>query len=106
MTKFFEVTFEAKELKNVKTSDNTTSADATGTLTIRGTAKELTVPVKITYLKDKLGQRMPNMKSDLLVLRSNFTIKRSDFGINPGAPANKVSNDINLTLSIAGAARH
>jgi polyisoprenoid-binding protein YceI len=40
------------------------------------------------------------------VLRSNFTIKRSDFGINPGAPADKVSNDIDLTLSIAGAARH
>jgi polyisoprenoid-binding protein YceI len=106
VTKFPEVTFEAKELKNVKTSDNTTSADATGTLTIRGTAKELTVPVKITYLKDKLGQRVPNMKGDLLVLRSNFTIKRSDFGINPGAPADKVSNDIDLTLSIAGAARH
>ena len=106
VAKFPEVTFEAKELKNVKTSDNTTSADATGTLTIRGTAKELTVPVKITYLKDKLGQRVPNMKGDLLVLRSNFTIKRSDFGINPGAPADKVSNDIDLTLSIAGAARH
>jgi len=106
VAKFPEVTFEAKELKNVNTSDNTTSADATGTLTIRGTAKELTVPVKITYLKDKLGQRVPNMKGDLLVIRSNFTIKRSDFGINPGAPADKVSNDIDLTLSIAGAARH
>jgi polyisoprenoid-binding protein YceI len=106
VTKFPEVTFEAKELKNVKTTDNTTSADATGTLTIRGTAKELIIPVKITYLKDKLSQRVPNMKGDLLVLRSNFTIKRSDFGINPGAPADKVSNDIDLTLSIAGAARH
>jgi polyisoprenoid-binding protein YceI len=106
VTKFPEVTFEAKELKNVKTTDNTTSADATGTLTIRGTAKELIIPVKITYLKDKLSQRVPNMKGDLLVLRSNYTIKRSDFGINPGAPADKVSNDIDLTLSIAGAARH
>jgi len=44
------------------------------------------------------------MKGDLLVIRSNFTIKRIDFGINPGAPQDKVSNEIELTLSIAGAA--
>jgi polyisoprenoid-binding protein YceI len=100
-----EVIFEAKALKNVRTSANTTTAEATGTLTIKGVAKELTVPVKLTYLKDKLSQRVPNLNGDLLVIRSNFTIQRSDFGINPGAPKEKVSNDIELTLSIAGAAR-
>ena len=99
-----EITFEAKELKNVKTSGDNTTADAAGTLTIKGVAKELTVPVKLSYLKDKLGQRVPNMKGDLLVLRSNFTIKRSDFGINPSAPQDKVSDEIELTLSVAGAA--
>ncbi len=102
--KYPEITFEAKELKNVKVTGDNTTGDALGTLTIRGVTKEITVPVKLTYLKDKLGQRVPNMKGDLLVLRSNFTIKRSDFGINPAAPADKVSDDIELALSIAGAA--
>jgi polyisoprenoid-binding protein YceI len=94
-----------KELKNAKTAGDKTTADATGTLTIKGVAKEVTVPVTLTYLKDKLGQRVPNMKGDLLVVRANFVIKRSDFGINPKAPEEKVSDTIDLTLSIAGAAK-
>jgi polyisoprenoid-binding protein YceI len=104
VAKYPEITFEAKELKNVKVSSDTTTADAVGTLTIKGVAKEITAPVKLTYLKDKLAQRVPNMKGDLLVIRTTFTIKRTDFGINPSAPEDKVSNDIELTLSIAGAA--
>jgi hypothetical protein len=66
-------------------------------------SKELTVPVKLTYLKDKLGERVPNQKGDLLVIRSNFIIKRSDFNINPGQFEDKVSDAIDITLSIAGA---
>jgi polyisoprenoid-binding protein YceI len=106
VAKYPEITFETKELKNVKVNGDATTADAVGTLTIKGLVKEITAPVKLTYLKDKLGQRVPNMKGDLLVIRSTFTIKRSDFGINPGAPQEKVSNDIELSLSIAGAAAH
>lgn len=103
VTKHPEITFEAKSLKNVKTAGDATTADATGTLTVRGVAKELTVPVKLTYLKDKLGLRVPNQKGDLLVIRANFAIKRADFGINPKAPEDKVADTIELTLSIAGA---
>ena len=98
-----EITFEAKSLGNVKTDGDNTSADVVGTLTIKGVAKEVTVPVKFSYLKDKLSQRVPNLKGDLLVIRANFAIKRSDYGINPKAPADKVSDTIDLTLSIAGA---
>jgi polyisoprenoid-binding protein YceI len=104
VAKFPEITFEAKQLKNVKTSGDNTTADVVGTLTIKGVSKEITAPVRIAYLKDKLGQRVPNLKGDLLVLRSTFTIKRTDFGINPGAPQDKVSDEIELSLSIAGAA--
>jgi polyisoprenoid-binding protein YceI len=106
VAKYPEISFETKDMKNVKTSGDTTTADAVGTLTIKGVAKEITAPVKLTYLKDKLGQRVPNLKGDLLVIRSNFTIKRSDFGINSAAPQDKVSNDIELVLSIAGSAAH
>jgi polyisoprenoid-binding protein YceI len=103
VAKFPEITFEAKELKNVKTQGDTTTADATGTFTCKGVSQEMTIPVKLTYLKDKLAQRVPNMKGDLLVIRSQFSIKRSDFNINPGQFDDKVSEEIELTLSIAGA---
>lgn len=98
-----EITFEAKSLSNVKTTGDNTTADVTGTLTIKGVTKEVTAPVKLTYLKGKLAARTNGqMKGDLLVLRANFAIKRSDFGINPKAPEDKVSDTIDLTLSIAG----
>ncbi|MHB1306406.1 MAG: YceI family protein [Limisphaerales bacterium] len=98
-----ELTFEAKELKNVKTSGDSTTAEAVGTFTAKGVSQALTVPVKLTYLKDKLQARQPNAKGDLLVIRSTFTLKRADFGINPGAPTDKVADEIELTLSLAGA---
>jgi polyisoprenoid-binding protein YceI len=98
-----EISFDVKELKNAKPEGDTTTAEAVGTFTAHGVSKELTVPVKLTYLKGKLGQRVPGKQGDLLVIRSNFTIKRSGFGINPSAPADKVSDNIDLTLSIAGA---
>jgi polyisoprenoid-binding protein YceI len=101
--KFPDIAFEVKELRNVKTTGEVTTADITGTFTLKGISKEITAPVKFTYLKDKLSQRVPNQKGDLLVIRSTFNIKRSDFGIMPGQMEEKVSDTIELTLSIAGA---
>ena len=98
-----EISFEVKELKNVKTEGDNTTAEASGTFTAHGVSKDLTAPVKLSYLKGKLGQRVPGKQGDLLVVRSTFIIKRSDYRINPSAPADKVSDNIELTLSIAGA---
>ncbi len=102
-TKYPEISFESKEFKNVRTTGDTTTADVTGTFTLKGVSKDLTVPVKLTYLKDKLGDRLPNQKGDLLVVRANFNIKRGDFNINPGQYEDKVADTIELNLSIAGA---
>jgi polyisoprenoid-binding protein YceI len=101
--KFPEITFEAKSLANVKTDGDVTTADVTGTFTLHGVSKEITVPIKLTYMKDKLSARVPNMKGDLLVIRANFVINREDFNIQKGQFEDKVSNEINLSLSIAGA---
>ena len=100
-----EISFEVKELKNAKTEGNVTTATATGTFSLKGVAKEISVPVKLTYLKGKLADRtMGQMKGDLLVIRASFSIKRSEFNIQPGKNEEKVSNEIELSLSIAGAA--
>jgi len=104
VTKHKEIVFEAKSLGNVKTAGDTTTAEVKGALTIKGVTREIAAPLKLTYLKDKLAARTNGqMKGDLLVIRSTFSIKRSDFAINPGAPQDKVADEIELTLSIAGA---
>ena len=48
--------------------------------------------------------RVPDQQGDLLVIRADFTVKRSDYDINPNAPVDKVSDTTDLSLSIAGAA--
>jgi polyisoprenoid-binding protein YceI len=103
VAKYPEITFEAKSLANVKTEGNVTTADVTGTFSLHGVSKEITAPVKLTFLKDKLSARVPNMKGDLLVIRANFAINREDFNIQKGQYEDKVANEINLSLSIAGA---
>jgi polyisoprenoid-binding protein YceI len=103
VAKYPEITFEAKSLAKVKTDGNVTTADASGTFSLHGVSKDITVPIKLTYLKDKLSARVPNMKGDLLVIRANFTINREDFNINKGQYEDKVSTTIDLSLSIAGA---
>lgn len=103
VAKYPEITFEAKSLANVKTDGNTTTAEVIGTFTLHGVSKEITAPVKFTYLKDKLSARVPNLKGDLLVIRANFSINREDFDIQKGKFEDKVANEIDLTLSIAGA---
>ncbi len=103
VAKYPEITFEVKSLANVKTDGNVTTADVTGTFSLHGVSKDITVPVKLTYLKDKLSARVPNMKGDLLVMRANFVISRGYFNIQKGNYEDKVGEEINLSLSIAGA---
>ncbi len=106
VAKFPEITFEAKKLGRVTASGPSLKGEVTGVLTVKGTSKEITVPVTLTHLPDKLGARLnkPELKGDLLVLRAQFAISRSDFGIQAGQYTDKVSDEIQLTLSLAGAA--
>lgn len=101
-----EITFEAVSAANVKTSGTATTADVTGKLTLNGVTKELTVPVSFTFLADKFGARLnkPELKGDLLVVRSSFKVNRGDFNIQKGKNLDKVSEEIAITLSLAGSA--
>src|SRR5882762_3693562 len=72
--KYPEIAFEAVSAKDVKTEGNITTANIVGKMTIKGTTREMTLPVTMTFLKDKLKQRS-GVEGDLLVLRSNFTVK-------------------------------
>jgi polyisoprenoid-binding protein YceI len=100
--KYPDITFEVTAFDNVKTDGDKTTGDVTGTFTLHGVSNKITVPVKMTFLKDKLHDRFPKLQGDLLVVRASFTIKRSDYGINKAKFEDKVSDEIELTLSLAG----
>ena len=103
VSKFPTIEFVAEEMTKVKTSGTTITATIDGKLTVKGVTKKVSVPVRLTYLKGMLIKRN-RVPGDLLVLRSDFTIKRSDYGINAGNNEEKVSDEIELKLRVAGAA--
>jgi polyisoprenoid-binding protein YceI len=101
-----EIVFEATGVDNVHQKGTQVQADVRGKLTVKGITKDVVVPVSFTYLADKLGARVndPKVHGDLLVVRANFSINRSDFGIQAGQMTDKVAETIDIALSIAGAA--
>lgn len=96
------ITFSADKLKEVKTDGSKISGVAKGSITIKGITKDMELPITLTYLPGKLGDRNRGMEGDILVIRSDFTILRSEFGINAGQNEDKVSDEVELKLSLAG----
>ena len=103
VSKFPTIEFVVGKMTDVKTSGTTIIATTAGKLTVKGVTKKVSVPVRLTYLKGMLIKRN-RVPGDLLVLRCDFTIKRSDYGINAGNNEEKVSDEIELKLRVAGAA--
>ena len=98
-----KIEFAIKKVTDSKSAgENVFDLSVVGDLTCKGMTKELTVPVKATYLAGKLGERSSKMTGDLLVLRANFAMKRKDFGINPNTSDKVVAEEIQLRVSIAG----
>ena len=98
-----KIQFVAENFTNLKVDGSKIQAKAVGKFSVKGVTKKVTVPVTLTFLKGMLVKRN-RVPGDLLVLRSDFTIKRSDYGINSGNNEEKVSDEIEIKLRVAGAA--
>jgi polyisoprenoid-binding protein YceI len=99
-----KISFTVKSLEDFVLKDGKATAKVHGTFSLKGVEKEISVPATVNLLPGKLGDRTGGkMQGDLAVIRTSFTLKRSDFGINPKAPEDKVSDEIQVSLSIAGA---
>lgn len=99
--KYPEITFDLSKVSDVTQSGNKTTGTAHGVMTIKGTRKEMTVPISLTFLEGKLADRQKT-PGDILVIRSTFFVSRSDFGVNAGQSEDKVSDAVELRLSLAG----
>ena len=97
------ISFTVSGLSDFKMEGEKATAKVKGKFSLKGVEKDITVPATVTLLKDKLGARTGGkMQGDLMIIRTEFTIKRADYGINPKAPADKVADDIVINLAIAG----
>ncbi len=99
------VTFEIGKVKSAKKrGKGVWDMKVAGKFTLKGVAKKMTVPIKVTHIKGGLAKRMRGKKGDLLVLRSTFTIKRADFDIKPDMGGQVVAEDIEIRIILVGSA--
>ena len=70
--------------------------------TCRGITKTLTVPLEVTHIPGVSKQRFPDYEGDLLIVRCQFKIRRSDFGIAKDVPLPEVANEIEIRVAIVG----
>ncbi len=102
VNKFPKIEFALSRLKKITSTQNSIKAAAEGRMTIRNVTIKMTVPVELTYLPNLLEKRN-KVPGDLLVVRSKFKVKRDDFGIRPGEYLDKVANEIEISINLAGA---
>ncbi len=73
-----------------------------GALTIAGVTLNKTVTLTASHVPDGAKRRGGAKSGDLLVLRSNFSIDRKDFGIKTDMGDEKVGNKIDIIVKITG----
>ena len=100
--KYPTISFSLHKLHEIKKEGINYSARAHGKMNIRNVTLDMKIPVKITYLKGMLVKRN-RVEGDLLVIRSKFSVKRDDFNIQAGNNLEKVANQIEISLNVAGA---
>ena len=102
VVKYPSIRFNLSKLTDIKKKGMDLLALAEGKMTIRNITTHIQVPVKLTYLKDMLIKRN-RVPGDLLIIRAKFIVKRDDYNIQKGQNLEKVANDIEISLNLAGA---
>ncbi len=91
---------EAKGLKLVEPGiwEGTLTAE----LHCRGATKPLDIPVRIRHLKGQARARGGARGGDLMFIKADFVLKRSDFGIKTSGGFDKVGDQVHLTGELVG----
>ena len=105
--KYPTIEFVVKKIEGVRpveAKDKTWTMSVTGDFTLHGVTKSVTIPVQLTHLPGELMKRNRGA-GDLIVLRSKFKIKRSDYGVKGNQPFDVVSDVVAIEFSIGAFAR-
>jgi len=97
-----EITFVIKNVSNVKSlEDNKLEAKVTGDFTTHGVTREVTADVTMTYL-DESEQTKKKAPGDLLGVEAKFSIVLSDYEVENMVLGQKVSDNIDITVTMVG----
>jgi polyisoprenoid-binding protein YceI len=98
-----EITFVATSVSGVKASGNSFTANVTGSFTMHGVTKTMTVPVTVQYL-DASSRTKSRAPGDLVMLTAEFNVPLKDFNVagSKGTVGSKVGESIAITAKLFG----
>jgi len=97
-----EISFVIKSVGDVKVAaDNKLEVKVTGDFTAHGVTKEVVADVSLTYL-DASEQTKQYAPGDLLGVQAKFNITLSDFEVENMVVGQKVSESIEITVTLRG----
>jgi polyisoprenoid-binding protein YceI len=97
-----DITFVIKNVSNVKAlEDNKLEATVIGDFTTHGVTKEVIAEVTMTYL-DESEQTKKKAPGDLLGVEAKFSIVLSDYEVDNMVLGSKVSDSIEITVTMVG----
>jgi polyisoprenoid-binding protein YceI len=97
-----EITFVIKNVSNVKSlEENKLEAKVIGDFTTHGVTKEVIAEVTMTYL-DEGEQTKKRAPGDLLGVEAKFSIVLSDYEVENMVLGQKVSDNIDITVTMVG----
>jgi len=99
--KFPEIIFELKKLHKSRWSNNILEAEAIGVLSIKSKKIQINFPVKIKFGRS-LRKEIDGKQGDLLLMKGEFKLSRSELGINPDKMLNVIADEFNVKISLAG----
>jgi len=101
--RFPRITFEIQKIIQGSRIGQSAQLEVMGDLTIKGIKRKVTIPIRMDYLPGKLMERR-NLEGDLLIVRGEFLIRRSDFDLGAGKFLKKAANEVKIALTLVGAA--
>jgi polyisoprenoid-binding protein YceI len=97
-----EIIFVIKNVSDVKSiEDNKLEAKITGDFSAHGVTKEVVADVTMTYLDESEKTKM-KMPGDLLGVEAKFSIVLSDYEVDNMVLGAKVSDNIDITVTMVG----
>ena len=97
-----EITFVIKNVSNVKSlEDNKLEVKVVGDFTTHGVTKEVIADITMTFL-DESEQTKQKLPGDLLGVEAKFSIVLSDYEVDNMVLGSKVSDGIEITVTMVG----
>jgi polyisoprenoid-binding protein YceI len=104
--KFPKATFEVNGATVKSNKSGIITGTVMGKFTVKGITKQITVPVTAKYEKDGVKTRFgqADKAGDVLLISTEFSFMRSDYGIGDSLGDKLLSNKVDVKLHVAGMA--